>query len=213
MPAVAKRGWHLLSVPAHDAPRQDPDAEKHFIALKKAYEVLKDPARRERYDRTGSADEDSQSFVDAYECYRGVPLTEDDVSSFLSAYRNSEVEEEDLVAYFEEHEGDVSQILASIIGSSDADIPRFAKFFKAALASGRVRATRPVELVRQRSPRTRPSSHPGAPLVPLRSSGEQEVQACVRSTRHRERLSPSARTRHTPHGSHERTHRARSAQA
>ena len=124
---------------AHDAPPQDPDAEKHFIALKKAYEVLKDPARRERYDRTGSADEDSQSFVDAYERYRGVPLTEEDVSGFLSAYRGSEAEEEDLVAYFEEHEGDVSQILASIIGSSDGDIPRFAKFFKAALASGRVR--------------------------------------------------------------------------
>ena len=98
-----------------------------------------DAARRERYDRTGQTDEDSQSFADAYERYRGVPITEDDIGAYLSTYRESEAEQNDLVAYFEAHGGDVSHILGAIVGSGDADVPRFVKFFKAALRSGKAR--------------------------------------------------------------------------
>ncbi len=136
--AELRKSYLLLSRKLHPDKSDDPDAVKHFITLKKAYDILRDPAKRARYDRTGSTDEESQSFEEAYARYRGVPLTPDDISEYLSSYRGSEAEEDDLAAYFEEHSGDVSHVLGTIVGSSDADIGRFVEFFERGLASGRL---------------------------------------------------------------------------
>jgi hypothetical protein len=42
------------------------------------------------------------------------------------------------LARVQEHCGEISHLLGSIVGSTDADIPRYVKFFKAALKSGQV---------------------------------------------------------------------------
>ena len=46
---------------------------------------------------TGQVDDESQSFADAYERYRGVPVSEEDIVSYMEGYRNSEAEQQDLL--------------------------------------------------------------------------------------------------------------------
>ena len=135
-----RKAYLVLSRVVHPDRNPSPHAQQDFIALKKAYDILSDATKRERYDRTGQVDDESQSFADAYERYRGVPVSEEDIVSYMEGYRNSEAEQQDLLQYYEAHCGDVSRILGSIVGSTDNDIPRFVKFLKAAIRSGKVSA-------------------------------------------------------------------------
>ena len=48
------------------------------------------------------------------------------------------VEEEDLLAFFVEHDGDLTQLLGYIIGSRDEDVPRYLAFFERAIEDGRL---------------------------------------------------------------------------
>ena len=150
-----RKAYLVLSRAVHPDRNPSKHAEEDFIALKKAYDILSDTAKRERYDRTGQVDDESQSFADAYERYRGVPISDEDIVSYMESYRNSEAEKQDLVDYFEAHRGDVSRILGSVVGSNDKDIPRFVKFLKAALRSGQVFFSRA-----QPKPSPQPSPQP-----------------------------------------------------
>ena len=112
----------------------DAAAAADFHALKRAYDVLSDPARRKRYDRAGTVGDDDEGFEAAYERYRGVEISEEDIEAFESGYHESAAERADVLAYCERHDGDVSRILEAIIGSTDGDADRYvallAKAFK-----------------------------------------------------------------------------------
>ena len=112
----------------------DAAAAADFHALKRAYDVLSDPARRKRYDRAGTVGDDDEGFEAAYERYRGVEISEEDIEAFESGYHDSAAERADVLAYCERHDGDVSRILEAIIGSTDGDADRYvallAKAFK-----------------------------------------------------------------------------------
>ncbi|KAH8060167.1 hypothetical protein JL722_5128 [Aureococcus anophagefferens] len=112
----------------------DAAAAADFHALKRAYDVLSDPARRKRYDRAGTVGDDDEGFEAAYERYRGVEISEEDIEAFESGYHDSAAERADVLAYCERHDGDVSRILEAIIGSADGDADRYvallAKAFK-----------------------------------------------------------------------------------
>ena len=115
------------------------DAGEAFRTLRKAYDILSDPNRRERYDRTGVVDdEDSQSFQAAYEFFRGIRVTKEDIERAEAEYRGSADEEADLRAFFESNKGDVSTVLANIIGSTNEDIPRYIAFWEKELEAGRL---------------------------------------------------------------------------
>ena len=96
-------------------------------APSQAYDVLSDAGRRARYDRAGRVGDDDEGFdfEAAYERYRGVEITEEDIEAFQSGYHESAAERADVLRYVEVHDGDVSRILESIIGSTDDDAERF----------------------------------------------------------------------------------------
>ncbi|XP_045164176.1 dnaJ homolog subfamily B member 9-like [Mercenaria mercenaria] len=48
-----KRAFRKLAVKYHPDKNKDPDAEKQFVEIAKAYEVLSDPEKRRRYDQFG----------------------------------------------------------------------------------------------------------------------------------------------------------------
>ena len=55
-PEEIKKSYRSLARESHpDANPDDPDAETRFKELSAAYEVLSDPAKRDRYDRYGSS--------------------------------------------------------------------------------------------------------------------------------------------------------------
>ena len=57
-------------------------------------------------------------------------ITKNQYKTFVSEYQNSEEEQEDLLAFYEENEGDISGILEHIMCSENEDLPRFVKFFE-----------------------------------------------------------------------------------
>ena len=66
-PPQLKKAYYALARKVHPDKRPgDKQAKADFLALKKAYDILSDPVRRCRYDRTGSVEDDAD-FAAAYE--------------------------------------------------------------------------------------------------------------------------------------------------
>jgi len=63
-PEEIKKAYRKLARGCHpDACKDDPSAEKRFKELGEAYEVLKDPEKRSRYDALGSSWQQGQNFT------------------------------------------------------------------------------------------------------------------------------------------------------
>ena len=100
---------------------------------------MKDPVKRKHYDRTGTITDDfSSCFWQAYEKYKSVEVTEEDIKAYVSSFHGSDQEEKDLFDFFSLKKGDISHILGSIIGSTDADVPRFIEIISKALNEGKL---------------------------------------------------------------------------
>ena len=131
-----KKAYYALARKVHPDKRPgDEQAKADFLALKKAYDILSDPVRRRRYDRTGSVEDDAD-FAAAYETYRGIPVSEEDIRATEAEYRHSDEERADVVEYARKHSGDVARILESIIGSTDDDAERYRTILEDALRAG-----------------------------------------------------------------------------
>ena len=137
-PEEIRRNFLLLSRKVHPDRNPSEDAAEKFINLKKAYDTLSDPARRRAYDGGFGPGTVSPEFYAAYEFFRSARINIEDVDAYLDGYRGSVVEEEDLIAYYETHDGDITLLLAYIIGSRDEDVPRYLAFFERAIADGRL---------------------------------------------------------------------------
>jgi DnaJ family protein C protein 9 len=105
--------------------------------LQKAYEILSNPKKRERYDRfgddgSGEGAFTSDEWMTAYEYYRAAnpPLTKQDIKSFAERYKHGKEEEADLIKFYEDNEGDMKALLESIMLSTNDDLERFIKFFE-----------------------------------------------------------------------------------
>jgi len=68
-------------------------------------------------------------------------ITKQDFKSFAGRYKNSDEEKEDLMAFYEENNGDITTILQCIMCSENEDLPRFIAFFEASIARGDLEAT------------------------------------------------------------------------
>lgn len=69
-------------------------------------------------------------------------ISKDDVRSFADRYRNSPDEEQDLLDYYLDRDGDVTHILEEIICSTNDDVPRFLTFLDKAIAEGKLTTTK-----------------------------------------------------------------------
>ena len=137
-----KKAYRKLALLKHpDKNPNDPKAAENFQQLSKAYQVLSNVDKRKRYDQFGDDGEDdftSAEWVNAYEYYRAMhpEITKKDFRSFAERYKQSEEEQEDLLQFYQEMEGDISTILQCIMCSENEDLPRFIEFFEAAIARG-----------------------------------------------------------------------------
>ncbi len=58
------------------------------------------------------------------------------MKSFTERYKHSKEEEQDLIEYFEDNDGDIANILEFIVCSENSDVERFVKFFETQIAQG-----------------------------------------------------------------------------
>lgn len=87
-----------------------------------------DDEKRKVYDESGTTDEDYEFDIEnTFEFYKNIypTITKQDIEDFTTKYRGSEMEIEDLVNFYEENNGDLSDILEWIPLSKNEDIDRF----------------------------------------------------------------------------------------
>ncbi|KAL8392459.1 hypothetical protein RB595_002593 [Gaeumannomyces hyphopodioides] len=124
----------------------DKKAEAHtkFQSIAFANAILSDPARRKRYDETGSTsdsivDSDGFSWSDYFaEQFRDA-ISSDAIEKFASTYKRSDEERDDLLTAYEEGEGDMEHVYEVVMLSDPlGDDDRFRAIIDAAIAAGTV---------------------------------------------------------------------------
>ena len=151
-PAEIKKAYRKLALLKHpDKNPDDPAAAENFQKLNKAYQVLSNPKKRQKYDQFGDDGEDdfnSTEWLNAYEYYRALhpEITKQDYKRFVGEYKNSEEEKQDLLDFYEENDGDITGILECIMCSENEDLPRFVKFFEESFKLNLIEKTEAYEI-------------------------------------------------------------------
>ncbi|KAK3303418.1 DnaJ domain-containing protein [Chaetomium strumarium] len=120
------------------------EAKERFQQVAFAYAVLSDPARRKRYDETGSTseavvDSDGFSWTDYYREQFRDAVSEEAIKQFAAKYKGSDEEKDDLLAAYEEFEGNMDKIYETVMLSNVLeDDARFRKIIDAAIKAEEV---------------------------------------------------------------------------
>ncbi|KAK4099813.1 DnaJ-domain-containing protein [Parathielavia hyrcaniae] len=129
------------------APHDQKDqATQRFQQVALAYAVLSDPARRRRYDETGSTsaavfvdDSDGFSWCDFYREQFRDAVSEDAIAQFAARYKGSGEERADVLAAYAEARGDMDAVYERVLLSSVLeDDARFRAVIDAAVEVGEV---------------------------------------------------------------------------
>lgn len=141
-PDAIKSAYRKTALKTHPdkAPEDKKDeAKEKFQQVAFAYAVLSDPARRKRYDETGSTSEavvDSEGFswTEFYqEQYRDA-VSEEAIKKFAAQYKGSDEERDDILAAYEEFEGDMDGVYETVMLSNVLeDDARFREIIDAAI--------------------------------------------------------------------------------
>ncbi|KAL2197839.1 hypothetical protein P885DRAFT_33898 [Corynascus similis CBS 632.67] len=120
------------------------EAKEKFQQVAFAYAVLSDPIRRKRYDETGSTseavvDSDGFSWSEFYrEQYRDA-VSEEAIKKFAAEYKGSAEEKDDILAAYEEFEGNMDGVYESVMLSDVLeDDTRFREIIDTAIEAGDV---------------------------------------------------------------------------
>ncbi|KAF4965127.1 hypothetical protein FSARC_7044 [Fusarium sarcochroum] len=119
-------------------------AHEKFQAIAFAYAILSDPARRKRYDETGSTSEsivDSEGFnwSDYYREQFKESVSGDAIEKFAKKYKGSDEEKGDVLDAYEDCEGDMDELYERVILSDVLeDDERFREIINKAIKSKKV---------------------------------------------------------------------------
>lgn len=142
----AYRKAALRCHPDKVAPEKRDEAHVQFQEVALAYAVLSDPARRKRYDETGSTaesvvDSDGFSWSDFYRAAFADAVNPSAIETFAAQYKQSDEEKDDVLAAYERHKGDMDGVYETVMLSNVLeDDDRFRAIIDEAIASGDVKA-------------------------------------------------------------------------
>ncbi|KAF6840257.1 LysM domain-containing protein [Colletotrichum plurivorum] len=119
---------------------QRDEAKEKFQSIAFAYAILSDPARRKRYDTTGSTSEsivDSEGFnwSDYYREQFRDAISADAIEKFAKKYKGSDEEKDDVLIAYEQGKGDMDKVYESVMLSDVLeDDERFRQIIDEAIA-------------------------------------------------------------------------------
>ena len=128
-----RKAYKYLVLLCHpDKNKTDPETSSKFINITRAYKILSNENSRKIYDETGEYDEENEGEIDIDNTlffFRKI-YSPQDIEKYENKYIGSKEEEQDLIAYYQENEGNISRILECIPCSKNADIKRFIKIYE-----------------------------------------------------------------------------------
>eukprot|EP00429_Kryptoperidinium_foliaceum_P059549 CAMPEP_0176089348 /NCGR_PEP_ID=MMETSP0120_2-20121206/44747_1 /TAXON_ID=160619 /ORGANISM="Kryptoperidinium foliaceum, Strain CCMP 1326" /LENGTH=365 /DNA_ID=CAMNT_0017423227 /DNA_START=17 /DNA_END=1112 /DNA_ORIENTATION=+ len=139
--ADVQKAFKLRALRVHpDKNPGDEGAKAAFQELQRAYEVLRDPERRKRYDELGeeSGDDSLVSEVVRWFRTRYRPVTVEEIAEFTRNYRGSAEERADVAAFVRERNGNVSRLLECVVCAEPEDVGRFEALLTELLGTGEV---------------------------------------------------------------------------
>lgn len=142
----AYRKAALRCHPDKVAAEQRDKAHVEFQEVALAYAVLSDPARRKRYDETGSTaesvvDSDGFSWSDFYRAAFADAVNPDAIETFAAKYKQSDEERGDVLAAYTRFKGNMDGVYESVMLSNVLeDDTRFRDIIDAAIAAGNVKS-------------------------------------------------------------------------
>lgn len=133
-----KKGYHKVSLRVHPdrvSPEEKEEATKKFQALGRVYSILSDENKRGVYDETGDVDDDESDVTrdrDWSDYWRLLfkKVSVDDIKTFEKDYKDSAEELDDLKSAYLENEGNMDDIIDTVLCATIDDEPRFTKILK-----------------------------------------------------------------------------------
>lgn len=170
--AHAYLGKYMLTIDVSLPPDKFPEeqrAEAHvkFQRVAFANAILSDPARRKRYDTTGSTaesviDADGFNWSDYYREQYANAINADSIRKFADQYKGSDEEKDDVLVAYEKSKGKMDAIYESVMLSNVLeDDERFRKIIDEAIESGDVKAYKAYANESQKSKNARVASAKG----------------------------------------------------
>ncbi|KIW99763.1 uncharacterized protein Z518_10691 [Rhinocladiella mackenziei CBS 650.93] len=145
-----KSAYRKLALKHHPdkvRPEDRETAHKTFQEIAFAYAILSDERRRKRYDATGNTaesanvDDDGFNWVDFFREQSESVVRGEMIEQVKREYQGSEEEKEDVLAAYEQAEGDMDAVFESVMCSDVlVDEERFRKMIDEAIANGEVQA-------------------------------------------------------------------------
>jgi len=129
-----KKGYHKVSLQVHPDRVEDSEREestRKFQCVGAVYTVLSDQERRGLYDETGEVEDEmdplQEKDKDWEEYWRFLfpKISVQDIEKFEETYRESSEERDDLKKAYTEAEGNMGQILDSVMCAREEDEERF----------------------------------------------------------------------------------------
>ena len=143
-----KKAYRLLSLKFHPDRSTNENKESNkciFQTLSKIHVILANTEQRAVYDETGELLDDSDicSQNRDWESYWRIlfkKVTKQDIEKFEKEFKGTEKESEELMKYYLEYEGDMEQILTSVLCSTEEDVDRFRVIIQTAIDCGELPA-------------------------------------------------------------------------
>ena len=129
---IRKAYKHLVLLCHPDKNKTDPETSAKFINITRAYKILSNEKTRKYYDETGEYDEENEGVIDIDDTlnfFRKI-YSPQDIETYESKYKGSEEEEQDLITFYKENQGNITKILECIPCSNNEDIKRFIKIYE-----------------------------------------------------------------------------------
>ena len=129
---AAYRRLVLIYHPDKNEDKKDPNSAAKFIEINEAYKILSDIKTRKIYDETGEYEEiEKQNFTMKVSIndFRK-RFTIKNITNYEKKYRGSEEEEQDLIFYYNQNQGDLRNLIKEIPFSTNKDIKRFLEIYE-----------------------------------------------------------------------------------
>jgi DnaJ family protein C protein 9 len=134
-----KKAYRKAALTHH--PDKGGNSEK-FKAISAIHAILSDPEKRKIYDETGNVDNTdiSDDFQFWYDYFRQLypEVTISKIEAFSAEYKGSEEERSDIIAAYIKYEGDMDNIMETIMLAEEEDEPRIISIIDNAISAGEI---------------------------------------------------------------------------